>query len=406
MSRIYLICALVALATAQNPRKIGKNGKNGYLATAPGGSGPSNVGGDYGQSQYESPAPYSSHQGHKTHHGPTHHNDKPSYSQLLQDTRTLNQDGTINFNFQADNGLQQGETVDPDGTRRGFYSYPGADGKPITVKYTAGKNGFIAEGDHLPLQPQAAAHNDKDNEEDYSPKQRPSYSGRQESSGDSGQYNPPPPHQSGAYTPGQYKRPAAPAPAPYKHNSPSSSGRYQGGGGGPGPSSYNHGPSAYSSPSYAGGNEGGSSFVGFGGDFDQGFASPQPSHNNYAGAPARAPSSGSRHSQAPRSPSYSFGGPSSGGPSPSYSSGAPSYSSGPAFGSSSPRGGGFTAANPYQPAGSGPYNGNFDLGNSGHFSIDFAPGAAQEYQPGGEGSSHSPSFAGRRPRPQGTRGQY
>lgn len=123
----------MALTTAQNPRKVGKHGKHGggqgaYVASSPGGSGPSGGSGDYGSSQYESPAPYSSNQGHKSHHGGHNslsHNDKPSYSQLIADTRTLNQDGTINFNFQADNGLQQGETVDPDGTRRGFYSYPG-----------------------------------------------------------------------------------------------------------------------------------------------------------------------------------------------------------------------------------------------------------------------------------------
>merc|ERR1711981_1225463 len=45
-----------------------------------------------------------------------------------------------------------GEEVTADGERIGQYSYIDNDGKTITVKYTAGKDGFrILEGDHVPI---------------------------------------------------------------------------------------------------------------------------------------------------------------------------------------------------------------------------------------------------------------
>ena len=67
--------------------------------------------------------------------------------------QSLNQDGTFNYAFAADNGLQQGESISPDGTRRGAYSYVDPNGQKITVRYTAGKDGFKVEGDHLPRAP-------------------------------------------------------------------------------------------------------------------------------------------------------------------------------------------------------------------------------------------------------------
>ena len=43
------------------------------------------------------------------------------------------------------------EKITADGERIGQYSYIDNDGKTITVKYTAGKDGFrILEGDHVP----------------------------------------------------------------------------------------------------------------------------------------------------------------------------------------------------------------------------------------------------------------
>lgn len=73
---------------------------------------------------------------------------------ILMHKQALAQDGSFNYAFAADNGLQQGESISPDGTRRGSYSYVDPNGKKISVKYTAGKEGFrIVEGDHLPKAP-------------------------------------------------------------------------------------------------------------------------------------------------------------------------------------------------------------------------------------------------------------
>lgn len=56
-------------------------------------------------------------------------------------------------NYQtADSGRQ--ETIDEQGNVQGQYSYVDPNGKTITVKYTAGKNGFQVQGDHLPVAPQ------------------------------------------------------------------------------------------------------------------------------------------------------------------------------------------------------------------------------------------------------------
>jgi hypothetical protein len=72
--------------------------------------------------------------------------------------QALAQDGSFNYAFAADNGLQQGESISPDGTRIGSYSYVDPNGKKISVKYTAGKDGFrILEGDHIPKAPAPVA---------------------------------------------------------------------------------------------------------------------------------------------------------------------------------------------------------------------------------------------------------
>lgn len=76
---------------------------------------------------------------------------------ILMHKQSLNQDGSFNYAFAADNGLQQGESISPDGTRRGAYSYVDPNGKKITVRYTAGKDGFKVEGDHLPRPPSPIA---------------------------------------------------------------------------------------------------------------------------------------------------------------------------------------------------------------------------------------------------------
>nr|CAD7587414.1 unnamed protein product [Timema genevievae] len=70
---------------------------------------------------------------------------------ILSHKQGLTSDGAFNYNFATDHGLQQGETINPDGSRTGGYSYVDPNGKTISVKYSAGKDGFkILEGDHIP----------------------------------------------------------------------------------------------------------------------------------------------------------------------------------------------------------------------------------------------------------------
>nr|XP_014272055.1 endocuticle structural glycoprotein SgAbd-8-like isoform X1 [Halyomorpha halys] len=72
---------------------------------------------------------------------------------ILMHKQALRHDGAFNYVFAADNGLKQGETIAPDGTRQGAYSYVDPNGQTISVKYTAGKDGFrILEGAHIPKQ--------------------------------------------------------------------------------------------------------------------------------------------------------------------------------------------------------------------------------------------------------------
>ncbi|EDW05996.1 endocuticle structural glycoprotein SgAbd-8 [Drosophila mojavensis] len=68
--------------------------------------------------------------------------------------------GNYNFGFDTGNGIHRDETGEfkggwPHGSLgvRGSYSYTGDDGKQYTVNYKADKNGFQAEGAHLPTSP-------------------------------------------------------------------------------------------------------------------------------------------------------------------------------------------------------------------------------------------------------------
>ncbi|BES99474.1 Insect cuticle protein [Nesidiocoris tenuis] len=73
---------------------------------------------------------------------------------ILMHKQALTQDGSFNFVFAAENGLKQGETIAPDGTRTGAYSYVDPSGQTVSVKYSAGKDGFkIIEGSHVPKPP-------------------------------------------------------------------------------------------------------------------------------------------------------------------------------------------------------------------------------------------------------------
>lgn len=70
---------------------------------------------------------------------------------ILVHKQAMSQDGTFNVAFAGDNGIQQGETIHPDGTRIGAYSYVDPNGEPILLEYRADKDGFkIMRADHVP----------------------------------------------------------------------------------------------------------------------------------------------------------------------------------------------------------------------------------------------------------------
>ncbi|CAG5015009.1 unnamed protein product [Parnassius apollo] len=67
-----------------------------------------------------------------------------------------NNDGqTYSYAFETENGIYAEENgVATNGVEaQGSYSYTGDDGQVYSVRYTAGQNGFVPKGDHLPTSP-------------------------------------------------------------------------------------------------------------------------------------------------------------------------------------------------------------------------------------------------------------
>jgi hypothetical protein len=79
----------------------------------------------------------------------------PRNAAILQEARYLSGDGSAGAAYVQEDGIEFKEETDIDGNRKGQYSYYDPTGKLTTVHYTAGKNGFQVEGDHLPKAPPA-----------------------------------------------------------------------------------------------------------------------------------------------------------------------------------------------------------------------------------------------------------
>ena len=81
---------------------------------------------------------------------------------ILREAKNVNPDGSIDFSFNSEDGIQREETIaqrqllDKEGkavlgsVSRGSYSFTGDDGVVYTVNWVADENGFQASGDHLP----------------------------------------------------------------------------------------------------------------------------------------------------------------------------------------------------------------------------------------------------------------
>ena len=83
-----------------------------------------------------------------------------SLARILQEQRFNMGDGKFGSAFAQEDGTISKEESTGNNERIGQYSYIDDTGKTITVKYSAGVNGFrILEGDHIPSGGQNAANN-------------------------------------------------------------------------------------------------------------------------------------------------------------------------------------------------------------------------------------------------------
>jgi len=95
-------------------------------------------------------------------------------AKILKEQRFNAGDGRTGAAFATENGQVFREETSADGERIGQYSYIDNDGKVITVKYSAGKDGFkILEGDHVPATGQDSAPFDPNFEKENAPAPAP-----------------------------------------------------------------------------------------------------------------------------------------------------------------------------------------------------------------------------------------
>ncbi|XP_036212774.1 cuticle protein 3 [Bactrocera oleae] len=83
------------------------------------------------------------------------YNQNPKTAAIISEQRYLAGDGKFGAAYTQEDGINFKEETDSDGTRHGSYSYVDPTGERRTISYTAGKNGFQASGDHLPVPPPA-----------------------------------------------------------------------------------------------------------------------------------------------------------------------------------------------------------------------------------------------------------
>jgi len=76
---------------------------------------------------------------------------EPEKAKILKEQRFNAGDGRFGAAYAQEDGTVYREETTADGERIGQYSYIDTNGKTVTVKYTAGRDGFrILEGDHVP----------------------------------------------------------------------------------------------------------------------------------------------------------------------------------------------------------------------------------------------------------------
>merc|ERR1712156_1012317 len=95
-------------------------------------------------------------------------NGDPSLARILQEQRFNMGDGKFGAAFAQEDGVAFKEESAGNNERIGQYSYIDENGKTITVKYSAGVNGFrILEGAHIPSGAQAELKNEVGEPKEY-----------------------------------------------------------------------------------------------------------------------------------------------------------------------------------------------------------------------------------------------
>ncbi|RZF32546.1 hypothetical protein LSTR_LSTR016860, partial [Laodelphax striatellus] len=81
---------------------------------------------------------------------------QPAFRQPVAPQIQIAPEGQVqtSTNYRTNDGHQRTESVDANGNVLGEYSYVDPNGKTITVKYSAGKDGFVVQGDHIPKSPE------------------------------------------------------------------------------------------------------------------------------------------------------------------------------------------------------------------------------------------------------------
>nr|CAD7415469.1 unnamed protein product [Timema cristinae] len=116
----------------------------------------------------------------------------PQNAAILSEQRYQTGDGTFGSSYSQEDGVEFKEESDVEGNRRGSYSYVDPSGQRRTVTYTAGKDGFRASGDHLPVAPAPVAPQPQyQPQPQYNPPQQQYNSPQQQYNPPQQQYNPP-----------------------------------------------------------------------------------------------------------------------------------------------------------------------------------------------------------------------
>lgn len=77
------------------------------------------------------------------------------YPGILEYKQDALPDGSFQYGYKTENGISAQAEGLPDGETHGSYQYPGEDGKPIEVIWSAGVGGFVAQGSAIHPTPES-----------------------------------------------------------------------------------------------------------------------------------------------------------------------------------------------------------------------------------------------------------